>query len=176
MLHLVLPLKTRDTCERSQPSLIYRWARVLYTLRAAQRDGGRGSIVEHSTIKDTSTHLPSTYSLRATWIMVSTRLQPHAEVHAAFPPFMLRNPKNRTVEAVYSKTSSGCPEVVKMSVEVLTTIGQGQQECMVTLASRDQTGGRSRKRAKRIPLVVRRSSRAYWLEAVDQVRSRRRGR
>ena len=32
-------LKTRD-CERSQPSLIYRWASVLYTL-TAQRDGGR---------------------------------------------------------------------------------------------------------------------------------------
>ena len=175
MLHLVLPLKTRD-CERSQPSLIYRWARVLYTLRAAQRDGGRGSIVEHSTIKDTSTHLPSRptpYELHGSWC-------PHAysrtlKYTRLFYPSCSEIRKTEQW-AVYSKTSSGCPEVVKMSVEVLTTIGQGQQECMVTLASRDQTGGRSRKRAKRIPLVVRRSSRAYWLEAVDQVRSRRRGR
>ena len=163
-------------CERSQPSLLFiagqEYSTHLERLNGRWR-AGQSSNTALSKTRVPTYPLPTPYELHGSWC-------PHAysrtlKYTRLFYPSCSEIRKTEQW-AVYSKTSSGCPEVVKMSVEVLTTIGQGQQECMVTLASRDQTGGRSRKRAKRIPLVVRRSSRAYWLEAVDQVRSERRGR
>ena len=85
-------------------------------------DAARGSIVEHSTIKDTSTHLPSRptpYELHGSWC-------PHAysrtlKYTRLFYPSCSEIRKTEQW-AVYSKTSSGCPEVVRMSGEVLTTV------------------------------------------------------